>query len=584
MPLADLPQTNRMHAVPQNIMDVEFKLIGDLTLRQFIYLFVFGGAAYLTAVTVVGLFKWPGVIFFAFLGIGLAFVPVQERGLDEWIVNFVKSVYSPTQRIWRREPTVPSAFMYDNLAVVRQELITLAPTSSRRRLEEYLEYKVIDGTEDPLDIPEREYILKVRNAFGDSAPARSGVVGLLEPNLPASYPSSAGYGPSNYIPPQPSEPPTPEEPTKQEYQKPQEYSQPEIASPPQQSQSSPVASAPPVQPVTQSTTPQPQRSSEIRKGSSRPHRKHPSIGLSPMTPDMHSGRRFINLVPGSGELVLPIRGERVIRSSDEMEVEEDIRDRAAKLNDLLNRIKRDTGITTKDKPVIQQSYTSNQPVAAPTPSVTQPTIPINQNYVAQTEAPRIPDTAVPDIVIRQEAQNMAQELKSQQDRIALEITKLESKKIASQKEASEKDAKLQELKVEKEKTQFDYEALQRQISDLQDKFKQKLSVTPPPAPKPVNYGYGGTPVSDSKPNSIMGTVKTKEGNVKEGILLIVKNEKGEAVRAVKTNALGQFRLTTPVANGKYTIEVASQDTGSTFDIISVEAKGVVIPQVEINGK
>ena len=134
MPLADMPQSNKMHAVPQNIMDVEFKLIGDLTIRQFIYLFIFGGLAYVGSVVMVGLFKWPLVLLLAILGIGLAFVPIQERGLDEWIVNFIRSVYAPTQRIWMREPSIPSVFMHDNLAVVRQELITLAPTSSRRRL------------------------------------------------------------------------------------------------------------------------------------------------------------------------------------------------------------------------------------------------------------------------------------------------------------------------------------------------------------------------------------------------------------------------------------------------------------------
>ncbi|KKU57584.1 MAG: hypothetical protein UX79_C0008G0018, partial [candidate division WWE3 bacterium GW2011_GWB1_47_11] len=35
MPIKDELKINKQHAVPQNIMDVEFRIIGDLTMRQF---------------------------------------------------------------------------------------------------------------------------------------------------------------------------------------------------------------------------------------------------------------------------------------------------------------------------------------------------------------------------------------------------------------------------------------------------------------------------------------------------------------------------------------------------------------------
>ncbi|EKD95056.1 MAG: hypothetical protein ACD_25C00081G0001, partial [uncultured bacterium] len=116
MPLADMPQSNKQHAVPQNVMSVDFKLIGDLTMRQFAYVFIAGILAYLSYVFFIGIFRWPLVFLIAFMGIGFAFIPVQERGMDEWIVNFFKAMYMPTQRIWKKEPTIPSAFMYDDLA------------------------------------------------------------------------------------------------------------------------------------------------------------------------------------------------------------------------------------------------------------------------------------------------------------------------------------------------------------------------------------------------------------------------------------------------------------------------------------
>ncbi|EKE00459.1 MAG: hypothetical protein ACD_22C00015G0001, partial [uncultured bacterium] len=75
MPIQDASNYNKQHAVPQNIMDVEFKIIGELTLRQFAYLIIFGGIAYVTAVYMGGIFKWPLVVICALLGVGLAFVP-----------------------------------------------------------------------------------------------------------------------------------------------------------------------------------------------------------------------------------------------------------------------------------------------------------------------------------------------------------------------------------------------------------------------------------------------------------------------------------------------------------------------------
>jgi hypothetical protein len=69
MPIADAPQSNTQHAVPQNIMDVEFKLVGDLTMRQFSYLIVFGLLAYFSSVIIPGIFKWPIVMTLGLLAL-----------------------------------------------------------------------------------------------------------------------------------------------------------------------------------------------------------------------------------------------------------------------------------------------------------------------------------------------------------------------------------------------------------------------------------------------------------------------------------------------------------------------------------
>src|SRR3972149_9235387 len=101
MPLKDAPQYNKQHAVPQNIMDVEFKLIGELTMRQFFYVLIFFGMAYgVFNLGILEIFKWLLIIILVMLGLGFAFIPVEDRGLDEWLVNFFKAIFDDSQRIW----------------------------------------------------------------------------------------------------------------------------------------------------------------------------------------------------------------------------------------------------------------------------------------------------------------------------------------------------------------------------------------------------------------------------------------------------------------------------------------------------
>ncbi|MBP7927872.1 hypothetical protein KAZ57_01860, partial [Patescibacteria group bacterium] len=68
-------------------------------------------------------------------------------------------------------------------------------------------------------------------------------------------------------------------------------------------------------------------------------------------------------------------------------------------------------------------------------------------------------------------------------------------------------------------------------------------------------------------------------------VMLIKNSSGEPVRALKTNSLGQFAIGSPLGTGLYSVEAdPSNVPGQTFDIITVEVKGEVIPPIEISGK
>lgn len=98
------------HPLPQDVTGYRFRLIGDMTLKQFLYLTV----AILITILVHNLplpffFRYPLEIILLLLGIGLAFVPIEGRSLDKWLIAFIKSIYSPTQYVWQKQKTITTS-------------------------------------------------------------------------------------------------------------------------------------------------------------------------------------------------------------------------------------------------------------------------------------------------------------------------------------------------------------------------------------------------------------------------------------------------------------------------------------------
>ena len=66
------------HPIPQQVSSYQFKLVGDMTLKQFFQLaggFLVGLIFY--SLPIIGIVKWPFAILSVILGAGLAFVPLE---------------------------------------------------------------------------------------------------------------------------------------------------------------------------------------------------------------------------------------------------------------------------------------------------------------------------------------------------------------------------------------------------------------------------------------------------------------------------------------------------------------------------
>lgn len=123
--------------MPRQITTFEFKLIGFLTLRQFIYLVVFFPAGFIAY----KLFPIPIInilvgILVAVVGVALAFVPINDRPLDVWVKNMFKRLRSPTQYLYHKDNS-PIYFL-KSLFFVSDPHKVLSHVESQEKLAAYL--------------------------------------------------------------------------------------------------------------------------------------------------------------------------------------------------------------------------------------------------------------------------------------------------------------------------------------------------------------------------------------------------------------------------------------------------------------
>ena len=96
----------KQHPIPQNILDIEFKVFTKFTIREFAYMAMgigFGGIfLYLFSTKAVsGFVAFPVFIFSSLFGLFLGLVPINEQKPDVFLRNFLAAITRPTQRVWR---------------------------------------------------------------------------------------------------------------------------------------------------------------------------------------------------------------------------------------------------------------------------------------------------------------------------------------------------------------------------------------------------------------------------------------------------------------------------------------------------
>lgn len=200
------------HPVPRNITGFQFKLIGDMTLKQFGYLAsgaIFGYALF-------KLLPFPSFINIAIggliflIGFAFAFLPFQDRPLDQWLFAFIKSVYSPTQYLYLKNNQPPD--ILHQVSSIPKHLPTIQKqqfNDSKKMLAAYLA-KMPKRSSDFFDQNERAYLNQTLALFELGASPKKGVPAYVIKPKPTTTP-----------PPKPAKPtpPTNQAPIIQEVKK-----------------------------------------------------------------------------------------------------------------------------------------------------------------------------------------------------------------------------------------------------------------------------------------------------------------------------------------------------------------------------
>lgn len=92
------------HPIPQDITGFQFKLIGEMTLKQFAYLAVGTVLAWIVFSTPVNFFiKLPFSSIFVLFGVSFAFLSISGRPIDTMLLNFMRATFSPTKYIYQNQ-------------------------------------------------------------------------------------------------------------------------------------------------------------------------------------------------------------------------------------------------------------------------------------------------------------------------------------------------------------------------------------------------------------------------------------------------------------------------------------------------
>ncbi|HET9946536.1 MAG TPA: PrgI family protein [Patescibacteria group bacterium] len=242
-----------------------------------------------------------------------------------------------------------------------------------------------------------------------------------------------------------------------------------------------------------------------------------------------------------------------------------------------------------DKTTFFQSIPHTTPLTNQQPDSTGPrpvVLPTQQATPQQTTAQQASQKANDATVIAQE-ETLEKQLNEAKQEEAHVQEGTNAAKMAHEK-VQQLETQLHDVFLQKQDLEHQLLSLKQQLMEKQQQAVFTPSVAQAPqetshvkkVPKQLSTSIG-IPVTSDVPNLLAGIVKDPRGNILPNILVEVKDKDGNAVRAFKTNNLGQFISATPLLSGVYTISFEDPAGKQQFDSVEITATGDILLPIEV---
>lgn len=516
------------HPVPQNITTFQFRLIGDMTIKQF---------AYLAGGIIVGYvcYKLPLPIFFtlpmaagsALMGFGLAFVPIEERPMDTLVLAFLKNVYSPTLFVWQKEkplPQGPAAVAVTDKVLPRVPVPTgVVPPAASVTPPQTMPTQPVTAAASPL--------IMQKPAF----------VGVIQP-------------PQVQIRPIATRGPAPETPKNQ----PHSPLAPQIS----------MAAKTKGEKVTMTNPFQKILDMVAAFFAPKPKNEKPRAGgMSFQMPP--------TVVP-SGVLTSKQHTDQNQGFFQQLQKMADSQQQRAaskpgKLGALPDMFNRPITPQVAGKPFDPSMQKPANQTASGEPD--------NRSGVNK-DSEQVTKIEKQSHELEAKLRELESQLK-QKTESESRVYELQKQLTQVLSERKNMENELMSLRDRISRPQMAHPAPTRTATVATPQVPAKSSVRVITSDTAVRAGL---PRLTSIPNVVTGIIKDHENNQLPGVLVTVRDINDIPLRALKTNKLGQFAASTPLPNGTYYIEVEDPRSRYIFDRIQVTLSGGVVPAVEVSAK
>jgi len=520
----------KQHSVPENIMDVEFKLFGSLSAKQFGYIIAGGCIAiffyYLFKSLESPLLGWIFAAISVILGLSLALVRINEQPFEVWLVNFLGAMFSSQKRVWRKKKKVPQALSDRNPTSVVKTKRVVKPDIRSEPSAKTQDTPVSEEsfTEKQTSVPKHPFkdLTSQKQDSQVSENLQSNVVKAQQLNNQIA--GQGVQGDTYYIP----------------------------------------GSAQKFGKITSNQEP------------NRPINYLNKQNMDQNTNSVKTDKPIVDMQSKQGNVNTSGLVGSVSQNPKQSEPQVD--DNKGEFNTQSQTVNRNQDQANQGS----QSNTSQQAQHMNKAVQYNDVVPNKNQTFQQVErevqnSPSLPtrDNNSPH-VLKEENEKLRQkvvEFSEDKRNLEGELKKTKGMYEDIQKQNEQIVGQLKELQLEMESLK---EGKGKETIDEGDRLKvQELVQDGGGVLTPKIYNG---PSLSKKPNVISGIVRTKDGKLLPGVVVIVKNEKARPVRAIKTNSLGQFITTTALENGIYTIELSRNNY--SFGRYEVNLTGDVLPTYE----